>query len=485
MQTVLDDFVALAPAEQELQLAELDARIERELWTLSGIEAALGGAEAADAAFAEQSQAIVDRARSIATQPIAMSGFRATASAPSIGMGMFGGAMVVSIGAEGIVTATNDLKDGESGTASPSEGTTISASREHAEMTVDFSQESKGVTTKLHVKVEVSPCPDPDGHFEAKAVVDVSTTTSGGSTGQKGTLDVTVTGQVDDDANLASSDSDYRMQWADFAGGKGSFVDVAGSIGDTKVTGATVNRTGGAPSATLQQDASTLGMLYAMLAKTAVAEAAQKGWQSGRCVRLEATAAPGPKGLKPAATSTITASPRSRIDGGPTGGTVTATLSAGEAGVEPSATKVPADATFTYTAAGEVGKGGTVSMEARSKRGVAKATIDFDTAGSYTASGGTEVTFSGTVADLAAPFTLAGLGQGFEVTFSFTPSGPTAGALTYTGTGDGFTIEGSGTYTISGADPDPLTLTYNANGCVNIGGCRATTNAITLTRASA
>jgi hypothetical protein len=33
-----------------------------------------------------------------------------------------------------------------------------------------------------------------------------------------------------------------------------------------------------------------------------------------------------------------------------------------------------------------------------------------------------------------------------------------------------------------GADPDPLTLTYTAQGCVSIGGCRTTTNAITLTR---
>ncbi len=102
----------------------------------------------------------------------------------------------------------------------------------------------------------------------------------------------------------------------------------------------------------------------------------------------------------------------------------------------------------------------------------------------YTASGGTEVTFSGTVADLAAPFRLSGAGQGFDVIFSFTPTDATAGALTYNGTGAGFTMEGMGTYTIAGADPDPLTLTYTAQGCVSVGGCRTTTNAITLSRTS-
>ena len=35
------------------------------------------------------------------------------------------------------------------------------------------------------------------------------------------------------------------MQWADFAGSKGSLVDVSGAIGDTKVASATLDRSGG------------------------------------------------------------------------------------------------------------------------------------------------------------------------------------------------------------------------------------------------
>ena len=481
------NLIALSPEDQQARLAALDAELERELWTLSGLEAALGGPEAADAAFAAHSEAIVGWAREIAGEPIVMSGLRRPAAAPatpSLGEGLFGGILLVMLGSDSIVSSTNDVKDGESGSAKWGNDTTVSGSLEHVEMITDLPPfESHGVTTKLRVTIEVNPCPDATGHFEGKATIDVSATTSGGSTGQEGILDLAITGQVDDDAKLASADVDYHMQWADFAGGTSNLVDVSGSIGDTKVVGATLTQSGGGTaSATLQQSASTMSAMYAYLAAHTVVEAAQKGWQSGRCVRLQPTVAPGPKGLKPGSTSTITAPPRSRVDGLSAGGTVTATLTAGGAGVEPSAAKVPADATFTYTAPGEVGKSGTVSLEARSKRGVAKASIDFDTAGTYTASGGTEVTFSGTVADLAAPFTLVGVGQGFDVNFSFTPASSTAGALAYTGSGDGFTMEGSGTYTIAGADPDPLTLTYNANGCVDIGGCRTTTNAITLTR---
>ncbi len=141
-----------------------------------------------------------------------------------------------------------------------------------------------------------------------------------------------------------------------------------------------------------------------------------------------------------------------------------------------------ADAEFTYDAPGERDKSGTVQLEARSKRGVAKATIQFDTKqAGYIASGGTTVTFTGTIPDLAAPFTLAGTGPGFTVEFSFTPTSAAAGSLSYAGSGGGATLTGSGTYTITGDDPNLLTLNYNAEGCADVGGCRSTSNAITLT----
>jgi len=485
MQARADAFAALSTAQQEAQLASLDGTLERELWKVSGLEAALGGPTAADAAFAAHSKAIVAQARAVAERRIVLSAFHRADAAPSAGEGLFAGIMFVILGADGVVSATNDLKAGEKPTRKIGDELTVTGSLERAEMDFAGSHEAEGVTTKLRAKVQVNPCPDATGHFEGKARIDVSATTTGGSTGQNGILDVTVSGQVDDDAKLASADSDYRMQWADFAAGKGGFVEVSGAIGTTKVTGATLGRSAGKVTEAMQANASSVGMLYAMMAKEKIVEAAQKGWESGRCVELQPTAAPGPKGLKPASTSQINAAPRSRIDGAPAGGTVTATLSAGGASVDPAGSKVRAPAKFTYTAPDAENKTGTVSMEARSKRGVAKASIDFDTRkGAYVASGGTEVKVSGTVDDLTKPFTIKGTGQGFTVTYSYTPTSSSKGTYTYAGSGSGITMKGSGSYAISGSDPDPLTLTQTGNGCVNIGGCRQTTNVITLTRST-
>lgn len=107
------------------------------------------------------------------------------------------------------------------------------------------------------------------------------------------------------------------------------------------------------------------------------------GRQEGLAVRqvaiLEPTTDPAKrKGLEPSDAVSITAAPRSKVDGGPVGGTVTATLN-GDSSVDPAGSKVKADARFAYVAPAEKDKSASVSLEARSKRGVAKAELAFDT----------------------------------------------------------------------------------------------------------
>ena len=229
----------------------------------------------------------------------------------------------------------------------------------------------------LKTKVAVAPCPSADGTFVATATIDVSATK--GSVGQNGTLDVKVAGHVDDDARLTSSDVEYRMQWAKFGGPRGQYVDVGGTFG-----GATLRRSGGAATNEMAIGAAAFGSLLAMLTKHFLEEAAQKGWESGRCVRLDVTPSAGPKDLEPSQEVSVLAAPRSKMDGAPAGGSVKAVLTAGGATVSPSATKVRADATFSYVAPDQIGRSGTVALEARSKRGVGKATIEFTTAvGTY------------------------------------------------------------------------------------------------------
>ena len=185
-------------------------------------------------------------------------------------------------------------------------------------------------------------------------------------------------------------------------------------------------------------------------------EAAKKGWESGRCVALEPTTSPGKRtGLKPSTAVTITAAPRSKIDGAATGGTVTATLN-GASSVDPAGSKVPADATFAYVAPGEKDKSATVSLEARSKRGVAKASVAFDTkAGGYalkgsipTAPGGTRIT--GATCDVTQPFTAESSGD-MVGTITFTPTDDVSGKVAFKGrVGNApLKITGKGTYVVN------------------------------------
>ena len=100
------------------------------------------------------------------------------------------------------------------------------------------------------------------------------------------------------------------------------------------------------------------------------------------------------------------------------------------------------------------------------------------------ASGGTGVSFSGTIADLEAPFELSGRGAGFTVTFSFSPDNTRSGSLSYSGAGGGANLTGTGTYSISGDDPDLLEMTVVTSGCADVGTCRDNTDVVTLTRIS-
>ena len=146
------------------------------------------------------------------------------------------------------------------------------------------------------------------------------------------------------------------------------------------------------------------------MVEDSVVKAAEKAWSSGRCVELKVTPSDGPEDLEPAAVVTTIAEPRSKIDGTPTGGKVTATLTSGGDSVDPNGSPVQADANATYTAPDEPDKSGTVAYESRSKRGVGKAELVFKTGApaSYRIAGGLEDwQVDQVICDVMAPFTLS------------------------------------------------------------------------------
>jgi hypothetical protein len=495
-------FGALDPAAQDSEVRRLSADVDRQLIAMSGLETEIGGPEQAAAAYAQVSQDLETAVRAWTTQPD-FGRFGAhvpTADTPSAGGMIAVNLILVAMGAEAAVVATNDLKgdkpasetttqpDGKDGEKQPG-SMTISGSAGSAGLEAGTEITANGVTGKINTAVTVAPCPDVNGQFTATTKMTSSISKAGANTGSNLTVDVAVTGQVDDDAQLVGYELEVNTQSAQFESGKGQFVDISVSWNDTAGTSGgykgQVNRTGGKVTDEFAEAQVRMGVLMAVVAKDKALEAAKKGWESGRCVRLEPTTSPEKrKDLKPSTSVTITAAPRSKIDGGAVGGTVTATLS-GDTSVEPSGSKVKADAKFTYVAPGEKDKSASVALEARSKRGVAKADVVFDTKpGGYVASGGgSGIVVSGSVPDLSAPFTLTGTGTGFTVTFDYTPTAPDgrSGTLRYSGKGGGVTLKGTGDYTIAGDDGEVLTMTSNNQGCATPGGCRSHVETITLT----
>ena len=96
----------------------------------------------------------------------------------------------------------------------------------------------------------------------------------------------------------------------------------------------------------------------------------------------------------------------------------------------------------------------------------------------YAASGGgSGGVVSGTVADVAAPFTLDVSFAGGSAVLSFAPTDEHGGTYSY----EGSLVSGGGSYTIAGDEGGPLTLNYSGNGCAVGGQCAATAAVVTLT----
>ncbi len=173
-------------------------------------------------------------------------GFRATSPAPpapTVGEGLFGGYMVVALGAEGSVTASNDIvdsADGKPAVATPAEGVARHGRADVGGVVDDRHQHRSEVGRHHETDHQIGGHPVPRCERIVRRVGDHRRVGHEGSVGQTGTLEVKVVGQVDDDAVLASSESSYRMQFAKFGSGPGGYIDLSYGPG-----GFTVNRTGG------------------------------------------------------------------------------------------------------------------------------------------------------------------------------------------------------------------------------------------------
>jgi hypothetical protein len=481
-------FAELTLDERETLVSHGLAKLERELFTVSGLEEELGGAEATDTQWAENLAALGAMVQELETYEPELSPAspkRRTAAketGANLGAALFGGYLVSALLGKAALSASND---GTTGTSS-SNGVELSLAVDQVTMRFSGSDtSSEGLTTELSSTTDLQACPNQNGTFLASTHLDMSATIAGGS-GQTGKLEVRLSGTVDDDANVAGVDVDIDFQAGKFEGGAAEFFDHSvrfGMLGSETASSLTVNQQTDNVSAEFVTQSTSMAALMGALIAVQQVDAMKDALQSGRCVRLDATSTPAKRtGVEPGSEFSINAQPRSKLDGMPTGGSVVATL-VNAAAVEPSGTKVPADAEFTYTAPSEASQRGGVELEARSKRGVGKASLTFDTGGGYVASGGGNgVTITGSVADITQPFTLDGTLDGGSIVLTYLPDTEDgrSGTMSYVGSGSGFTLHGEGTYVITGDDGGPLTLTQDNVGCVN-DACAGGVEVITLT----
>lgn len=453
------------------------------------------GSDALAALAEERPEGVGVRGASVRGRVSAAEGRRAADGTGYASMGaLMIGMMEMKLAAAGVVSASNDGK--------PVHGTvadgTVTYDAEQGRVSFESSHAgtSDGDQVELANRLQITACPDAEGRFEASGRIDARLTAASG-VGGRAEIDITVTGRIDDDAQLVEIDIDVRVQMSDYARGEsGAFLDAGIHYHGTDFSDGTgrpnkfassdgkVNRAGGRQldgervTAYVGRGAS-VGLLLALDA----VEAAKSGWESGRCVELRTTTSPArQKGLQPSTVVTITADPRSKLDGAATGGTVRASLE-GQQSLDPDGSKQAAPATLTYKAPEKRDDSGTVALEARSRRGVGKASLSFDTRrpGYRASGGGNGLTVSGEVADLAEPFALQGTIIGGSLTLSYTPTSETGGSYSYEGGGSGVTVNGSGTYTITGEEGGPLTLSQTGSGCVSVGTCATGTETITLT----
>jgi hypothetical protein len=368
----------------------------------------------------------------------------------------------------GVVQATAGLAPGQTDTRTSGDGATISGSLSKAEYDAVNQFSADGLTGKSEVHVQIAACPDANGHFTTKGSMRTSVASADGNFTSSSSIDVTLQGLVNDDAQLASSEHQTQSDTSYTVAHGGRVhvnISLTKSVVGDQVTAAAIklNTFNWASDSEFANQQGEFTNVMDSLVSSAALDAAVKGWQSGRCVALDPTLAPDKRsGLKPGTAVIITAQPKSKIDGWPVGGTVKATIS-GDKTVAPADTKVPVVARFTYLAPDEKDKSGTVSLEARSRRGVAKADVSFDTnQGSYTAEGGLQDFHgTGTICDLAKPFTISGSGN----TVTFTPRSATAGTTSYLGVMQGVRVYGHGTYTVR-ADQTGGTITAKEKGSV-------------------
>jgi len=249
-----------------------------------------------------------------------------------------------------------------------------------------YKEESTGL-------VVVDLCPDANG------TVSVALSLTGGYSllggGSQYVVEGSIEAHVDDNAKVASMEVQVNGSLASqpVPGRPGAakapmFAELKSSYSFDMATMTTGNAVATSPRYSSRVDMDflksafgttlVLGNISAYLALGS----AERQWTTGYCMAITVPSLdPGASRSVSVSSSTpFTASVRHTIEKRDLAVPVTATLTSGGVSVDPSGARVPAPATFTYVAPGKDRETATVTLETRSKRGVATLVVTFRTA---------------------------------------------------------------------------------------------------------
>jgi hypothetical protein len=334
----------------------------------------------------------------------------------------------------------------------------------------------KGVNGKLKMKTRMDACPDADGKVTVEIDVDSQMSVSGKpGTGGHVKSQFKYERYLDDDAQLVHTPdgraSHTRINMGGYENFESQSIDLTSGY---RRGGSEIWEDNGERGFSIfrpEEVARTRELLQAaQLLQTLMAEILLRGgatgkspWESGRCINLQVTSSPARRtSLKPNSHFDLEAKPRARDDGSPAGGTVTATLSGGST-LQPASGKVEADAKYAYVAPEEKETTASVAFESRSKRGVGRVTLDFDTknARSYRATGTAQgASFNGQICSLERPFVIDVDAITGKWPMEFTPRDGLSGQMTGRYSSDDCTLSGGGPYSASLGDDGSGTLTF-------------------------
>jgi len=498
-QAEVEQYRADGPESALRKIAIADYWLNYKLMQATGIEKELGGEAQAIEALKALGNAYERRMR-VAKDEVpkmistAFTGEGMNSGFMGLGMGSTLGMVVGSMTSD-MVSRMSDAELKEMSSKGPIKHEDSSGSTElqvgedgSLSQSLEFEVKENGVNGKVKMHTKMDACPDADGRVTVEIEVDSQMSVSGKpGTGGHVKSQFKYERYLNDDARLIDtadgSASKLRISMGGYENFESQSVDI--TVGHER-GGNPINDSHDQQGfsifrpdelARTRELLQTTEMLQTMMAETllrGMSSSSKAPWESGRCIDLRVTSSPAKrKGLKPSAHFDLEAKPRAKSDGSSAGGTVTATLTGGSS-LQPSGEKVKADAKYAYVGPEEKEKTASIAFESRSKRGVGRATLDFDTKGSnsYRANGTTDsAIFTGEICSLEQPFVVNVDSATGAWPMRFTPRDGLSGQMTGTYSSGGCTQSGGGPYsaTLNDDGSGTITFTYNSTARCRVG----------------